>query len=106
MPKLSQAFDTKVVSLPSFPDAEIVVKNNISVNDISVSEKQEDDISKSLAVAVKLIVSWNFTTEHDEPLPISIDILKEFPIEDVKYLIESVVLPIAQKKTDSEKTSS
>lgn len=104
MPKISDAFSTKVISLPSFPDSMVTIKENVSVKDIADADSQTDDISKSLQMAVKLIVGWNFVNEKDEVVPICLDSLKELPLVDVKYLIEEVILPLAQKKTDSVKT--
>lgn len=100
MPTLSSAFSVRHLSLPSFSDADLTVVDRVSVKDVSDSELQGNNMLKSLYLASRMIRSWNFVDAEGKPLEISVETLSAFPVEDVNFLIEQVVIPAVQKKTD------
>lgn len=104
MPKISQAFENKKISFPSYPDSEVYIKNSVTVGDIEEAESIEGDFSKGIFLACKAIASWNFQDEDGKELPISVESLKKFPSSDLEFLID-IIAPIFQKKTVSGKTS-
>lgn len=89
MPKISQAFNEIRLVLPSYPDSEVFLKNKLTVADLEEIEKLQGDYQRGLAMAVKMIVRWNF----DEP--IGEDNIRKLPAEDLEAIISNIT---AQKK--------
>lgn len=106
MPKLSAAFTTREITLPSFQDSKVVVYSTVETGVITEANKLEGDMDKSLFIAAKLIQSWNFDTEEGKPLEITVENLKKLPYTDMAYLIEEVIKPLQKKKVDLDKTPS
>jgi len=105
MVKISEAYSTKKVELPSYKGSEVNIKTAISVEKIIELEgtAEDKDLEKVLNVVVALIVSWNFETEEGKPLEITVDNLKKFPNIDLQFLSEEITKIV--KKKQPEKTS-
>lgn len=105
MVKVSEAYSTKKISLPSYKDSEVNIKTAISVEKVIELEGTEGDkdLDKVLNVVVALIVSWNFETEDEKPLEITVENLKKFPSSDLQFLSEEITNIV--KKKQPEKTS-
>lgn len=106
MPKISEAYSTKKISLPSYKDSELDIKTAISVEkviELEAMKEDEKDLVKILRVVIELIVSWNFETEEGKPLEITVENLKKFPSVDLQYLSEEITKIV--KKKQAGKTS-
>lgn len=104
MPKIQDAFKTIIVSLPSYPESQVEIKTNISMGELVESDKIENGLEKTIAIAAKMIVKWNFKDENENDIPVSLEIINQLPAIDITFLLDSIT-PYIQKKTQSEKTS-
>lgn len=102
MPKISQAFGTKTISLPSYPDSEVVLITSPTVEQIMSIEKLDGELEKAVTIASKMVLSWNFTDEKDAPLPVTTDAIKGLPTADLEFLLETIA-PFIEKKNPSPK---
>jgi hypothetical protein len=105
MPKISQGFKTTTVSLPSYDGSEVIVRTSISVDDLSKTEGLEG-LDHSAGLLERLIVSWNFEDEQGAPLAISTENIKQLPVADLKFLMDTMMPHLQKKTVASEKTSS
>ena len=103
MPKISSAFSSIKISLPSYPDSEIEIKTNITIGEVVEAEKVDSALEKSVLLASKMILKWNFQDEEGNELPVSQEILKQLPATDLEFLLDKIT-PYLQKKTLSDKT--
>lgn len=103
MPKFSELNKTQTISLPGIDGSELVIKKSFTVKETKEAEQYNDDIEKSLFLASKVILSWNFTNDDGKDMPINMDTLKDFPTEHLEYIFNLI---IPQKKSSSEQTQS
>lgn len=103
MPTLQQGFSTIKLIFPSYKDSEVTIKTSITIGEIAEIEKVAGDTERAVAVACKMITSWNFTDENGNELPISIEAIKQLPVQDLEFLLNTVN-PYLEKKTVSDKT--
>lgn len=103
MVKISDAFKTEKISLPSYPGSEVEFKTDIQMKALLDAQQEKDDMAKGLKIATAMIVNWNFTDENDQTLPITQENIGLLPIKDVEFLMERIT-PHVQKKTISGKT--
>lgn len=91
MPKLTDFRQTKIVSLPSFPDSKVEIYDSILVKDAkSLSFEGKDPIKHILEALPLFIKSWNFTDEKDQPMPITKENLDFLRIEDLQLLADEI----------------
>lgn len=102
MPKLSQAFGTKKISLPSYEGSEVILKTAATVQEIMDIQAITGDMEKSVQMAIKMIVSWNFDQEDGTPLPVNAESIKQLPTTDLEHLLEAIA-PLIEKKNPSAK---
>lgn len=100
MPKLGDFRKTKVVTLPSFPDSTVEIYDGLLVGDmVSFGGSTEGkELELMLLVIPKMIKSWNFTDEKDQPLPITRENLNFMKPEDLTFLLNEVTLFTAETK--------
>jgi len=103
MPKVSSAYETKTITLPSYPDSQVLIKTKVLVEDLIESD-QKEGWSEYLCITSRMIKEWNFFDDQEQPLPINEDTLKQFPEEDLRFLMQEIK-EFTQKKTPSDKTS-
>lgn len=79
------------VSLPSYPESEVIMYDSLLFGQVSQMNKAEgNDADKGLLSLQFLIKDWNFVDESGEKLPISMEILNKFSIEDITILLQKV----------------
>jgi hypothetical protein len=85
MAVLKDKRETKTIQLASVEGGEVVMYDTPLVGDmvdISFGEDQVLSTEDSLKIMVRLIQSWNLTNEAGEPLPVTLENLKLFSIDD------------------------
>lgn len=98
MPILSDVRKTKTITLPSFEGSEVVIYSTVLAGDLDGMDIQSPDMLGINALP-KLIKSWNFTDENNQPLPITLENIKKFPATDITVIAENIAeLIISQKK--------
>jgi len=86
MPKFLDNRPTKVISVPSYPDAHIEIYDSLLVGDI-LGQDTGTDWEKAMVWIPRMIKSWDFTTQDDQPLPITSDSLKLFKAADMTHIM-------------------
>ena len=104
MPKISTAYQTIKITLPSYSDSEVELKTNVAVKEVIEVEKLENNMERAVYLATKMIEKWNFQDEAGADLPITKENLIQLPTVDLEFLLNAIT-PYIQKKTPSEKTS-
>lgn len=91
MPKLQDVRQAKVIFLPSYPDSQVEIYDSVLVNELKTVEYGESNSIAGLVLMLpKLIKSWNFTGEDDQPLPITADSLGLLKQTDLKFLLDEI----------------
>lgn len=89
----------KTVELPSFKGSQVEIYGSLTVGDqrailAKYPNAQSGEGSEAFSATVEMIAvgikSWNFTDEEDKDLPISADILNQFPEADLTVLFEAL----------------
>lgn len=91
MPKLQDARKiVEIKGLPSFADAELSLRDGLLMGDVQEVEKIKDRVEQSLKMLEKMIISWNFTDEQDQPLPATVANLKMLSAQDLEVILSKV----------------
>lgn len=81
----------KTITLPSFPDSEIIMFDSFLTEEWNIITKAENDIERGLLSLKCLIKTWNFTDDTGKVLEISTENLNKFPMKDMETLLNSVI---------------
>jgi len=103
MPVLKDFRQTKVISLPSWPDSKVEIYDSVLVRDAKGLNMNPNNLQSIIEGIPYLIKSWNFTDEDGKTLEINFENMGFFKADDVQYLSEQVV---AFNKEVKKKTSS
>ncbi|MFA5174716.1 MAG: hypothetical protein WC438_06040 [Candidatus Pacearchaeota archaeon] len=103
----SHLFDvrkTKKINLPSYPDVEIELYDQLLTSDVGKLSNNTTDYDRGIEVLRCLIKSWSFVNEKEEPLTISKENLEKLPTKDFTFLMKEAAealsfLEIKQKKS-------
>ena len=94
------------VSLPNYPDSEIIMYDSLTFGQVSQMNKSAgDDADKGLLSLQFLIKNWNFVDDKGEELPVSLDNLNKFSMDDITILLKKVA-DFFTKETEGKKKSS
>jgi hypothetical protein len=90
MPKLQDNRKKIETSLPSNEEAKIILRDGLLAGDVGEVEKVQSSSEQSLLMLCKMIESWNFTDEENNPLPINVENIKKMSMDDVNHLLDQV----------------
>lgn len=91
MPVLSDFRQTKVISLPSYPDSKVEIYDSLLVGDLPALNPDEKNLIKlSIEMLPKFIKSWNFTDETGQALAITRENLNFMKESDAKFIFEQI----------------
>lgn len=90
MSKLIDNRKTKSIKLPSFPEDEIVIYEQLLTSDVSRLQNESSEYLKGLLTLVYLIKSWSFTDENDNQLPITKENVERLPVNDFNFIMDKV----------------
>lgn len=88
MPILKDFRESKVISLPSFPDSKVEIYDSLLIGQASAIDFSSSDLEQIIQSLPLMIKSWNFTDEKGKDLEINRENLGFLKIEDVKFLGE------------------
>lgn len=89
MPILKDIRDVKNIKLPK-SGITVKVRDGVLANDIEEIEKEDSDIKQVLVMLTRIIEDWDATDENEQKLPVSIDNVNLFCIDDIKFIQENL----------------
>jgi len=94
------------VSLPSFPESKVVLYESLLFGQVNeLNDEKLKEIDKGVLSLKHLVKEWNFTNEKGEDLPIAIETLNQFPVEDLTFLLEKVSDFFTKEQAGEKKSS-
>ena len=90
MTKLFDVRKVKKISLPSYPDVEIELYDQLLTSDVGKLTKVESDYDKGIEVLRCIIKSWSFVDEKDKPCEISKENLEQLTTKDFTFLMNTI----------------
>ena len=79
------------ISLPSYPESEVIMYESLLFGQVSQLNKVVgDDTDKGLLSLQFIIKDWNFTDENGVKLPVTVENLNKFSVEDITVLLKTV----------------
>lgn len=91
MPILKDFRQTKVITLPSFPDSKVEIFDSLLVGDMSgINYGDGNQLALAVQAIPRFIKSWNFTDENGKDLPINEESIKFLKEADAKFLLDSI----------------
>lgn len=90
MPILNDTRKIIDLTLPSDPTAKVQIRDGLLVGDVKEVEKITNQTDQSLAMLEKMIVSWNFTDEENNPIPTTRENLAKLEMKDLEYIMTNV----------------
>ncbi len=94
---------TKKVSIPSTPDSEVEIYNTLLWKDVEEINLSDNPLLSGQKVLVKLIKDWNLTNENGEKLPITMETLSSFTMDDVNFLLSQTELGKSEGSGEDKK---
>lgn len=92
MPQLKDFRKTKVISLPSFPDAKIEIYDSLLVGQMVGIDYSSKNVIEQIANALPAFIkSWNFTDEKEQPMEINRDNLNFLQLDDLQALSKEIM---------------
>ena len=89
MPILKDTREVKNINLPKC-GITIKIRDGVLASDIEAIEKEESEIRQMLVLFTRVIEDWDATDENDKKLPITIENVNFFGIEDIKFIQENL----------------
>lgn len=89
MPILKDTREIKNIKLPKC-GITIKIRDGILASDIEAVEKEESEIKQILVLFTRVIEDWDATDEKEQKLPITIDNVNLFGIEDIKFIQDNL----------------
>ncbi len=105
----TKLFDTRkitTISLPSYPDVEIVLYGDLLTHEFEKLSEIEKDYDKGMNTIICLIKSWSFVDENENSLEVNKENLGKLPAKDFTFLMEragQVMEDVSSKKAGSSK---
>lgn len=91
MPKLQDLRQVKEISLPSYPDSKVEIYDSLLVKELkSIDYNGENTLQALIAMLPKIIKSWNFVGDDDQPLPVTSDSLGLLKQIDLQFLLDEI----------------
>lgn len=79
------------VSLPSYPDSSVELYDGLLFGQVNDLQKEGmSDTDRGILSLQFLIKGWNFVGEDSKQLPITVETLNQFPMNDLTFLLEKV----------------
>ena len=110
MPKLTDFRPVKEITLPSYPDSKVEIFGSLLVGDtLSLSKADfgkikegetptEDMLLQFMDVLPKLIKSWNFTDNNEQPLLVTRENLGFLKAEDLIFMLQQITEFVNESK--------
>jgi len=101
--------ETVTVELPSIKESEIVMYTSLLTGEMMEMYKKFPKMSDATSsdaqdggyeMLLKSIKEWNFTDETGKDLPITMDIIRQFPLNDFLFLTGKIKV---NNETDKKK---
>ena len=89
MPILKDSRELKNIKLPK-SGILVKVRDGILAQDIEKIEKEESEIKQILILLSRIIEDWDATDESDQKLPVTVENINLFSIDDIKFIQESL----------------
>ena len=89
MPILKDLRDIKNIKLPK-SGITVKVRDGVLANDIEEIEKEKSEIRQILVLLTRIIDDWDATDDHDQKLPVTVENVNLFSIDDIKFIQESL----------------
>lgn len=89
MPVLKDIREVKNVKLPKC-GITVRIRDGILANDIEAVEKEKGEIRQILVLFTRVIKDWDATDENGQKLPITVENINLFSIEDIKFIQENL----------------
>jgi len=89
MPILKDTREVKNIKLPKC-GITIKIRDGILASDIEAVEKEESEIKQILVLFTRVIEDWDATDEKEQKLPITIENVNLFGIEDIKFIQDNL----------------
>jgi len=94
------------VVLPSFPESKVVLYESLLFGQVNeLNDEKLSEIDKGILSLRYLVKEWNFTNEKGKDLPITIETLNQFPVDDLTFLLEKVSDFFTKEQKGKEKPS-
>lgn len=91
MPKLLDLRQTKEISLPSYPDSKVEIYDSLLVKELkSIDYNGENTLQALVAMLPKIIKSWNFVGDDDQPMPVTSDSIGLLKQADLQFLLDEI----------------
>lgn len=94
MPVLKDFRLIKTINLPEYEGSEVVIYNSPLASDGDEADALKEQGARTGAVLKflpKMIKSWNFTDENNNPLPVSPEALNVLSIDTIEFIVNSIV---------------
>lgn len=89
MPILKDTREVKNIKLPKC-GITIKIRDGVLASDIEEIEKEASEIRQMLVLFTRVIEDWDATDENEQILPITVENVNFFGIEDIKFIQESL----------------
>ena len=89
MTKLFDVRKVKKINLPSYPDVEIELYDQLLTSDVGRLTNISSDYEKGIEVLRCLIKSWSFVDEKDKPCEITKENLEKLTAKDFTFLMNA-----------------
>lgn len=91
MPILKDFRQTKVITLPSYPDSKVEIYDSLLVGQLANFDvNNKNMVALTIDALPQFIKSWNFTNSDGKDLPITRENLNFLQDVDAKFLIETI----------------
>ena len=105
--KLKDIRKTVKVSLPSYPESEVELYEDLLFGQMmGISKIKGDDMDRGILVLQYLIKDWNFVDDEDKRMEINEKSLTSLPVKDLTLLMEkanSILESLSKKNEKSSK---
>jgi len=89
MPILKDLREIKNIKLPK-SGITVKVRDGVLAQDIEEIEKEKGDIRQILVLLTRIIEDWDATDDNDKKLPVTVENVNLFSIDDIKFIQESL----------------
>lgn len=106
MPIFKDVRKTVEVFLPSYPDSKVVLYESLLFGQVNeLNDEKLTDVTRGVLSLKHLIKSWNFTDEKEKALPVTVETLNQFPIDDLTFLLNKVSDFFTKGKKEKKESS-
>jgi len=94
--------ETETVVLPVM-GAEVELYKGLLFGDVEDIDPDGNKVETGKKMLLRIIKGWNFVDEEGKEIPISGDVIKKLPQEDVAFMVEQSSKHIAQQQKKKDK---